>query len=65
MIGLDCIISHLRVLFGSSKSVVGVILVTMGCLSENKNGEMLMHKCGWDDIMSPSDLEGLDEIEHI
>ena len=65
MIGLDCIISHLRVLFGLSKSVTDVILVMMGCLSENKNGEMLMHKCGWDDIMSPSDLEGLAEIENV
>ena len=65
MIGLDCIISHLKVLFGSSKSVMDVILVVMRCLSENKNGEMPMHKQGWDDVVSPSYLEGLAEIENI
>ena len=42
-----------------------VILVVMGCLSENKNGEMPMHKQGWDDVVSPSYLEGLAEIENI
>ena len=65
MIGLDCIISHLRVLFGLSKNVMDVILVVMGCLSENKNVEMPMHKQGWDDVVSPSYLEGLAEIENI
>ena len=65
MIGTYCIISHLRVLFGLSKSVMDVILVVMGCLSENKNGEMPMHKQGWDDVVSPSYLEGLAEIENI
>ena len=65
MIGTYCIISNLRVLFGLSKSVMDVILVVMGCLSENKNGEMPMHKQGWDDVVSPSYLEGLAEIENI
>ena len=41
------------------------MLVVIGCLSENDNGEISMHKKGWDDIVSLSDLEGLSKIENI
>ena len=46
---------------GFSKSVVTMVLETIGCLSDNKNGERSIHMQGWDDILSLFNLEDLKE----